>query len=141
MKLPFISRNAIQKELNDARKSEREAVSLQHRKNVEAIREQLVKAHAMEIAKKSSEIESLKAVNEELRDVAREASDLSLKAVQYVSAVNQMAIDNGFQSHRMMEAVMKSHQTQLHIAESVKLLAQETDEEMAKGRKRLERGL
>lgn len=141
MKFPFILRTGIQKELNDARKSEREAVSVQHRKNVEAIRDQLEKAHNLEIAKKNAEIESLKSVNEELRDVAREASDLSLKATQYVSAVNQMAIDNGFQSHRMMEAVMKSHQTQLHIAESVRLLAQETDAEMAKGRKRLERGL
>lgn len=141
MRLPFIRRARIQQELSAAREKERLTLTTQHRKNLEAVRSQLEKSHQMAMAQAHAEIESLKASNEELRDVVREASDLSLQAAHYVNAVNQMAIDNGFQSHRMMEAVTKSHQAQLYIAENVKNLARETDQAMSRGRKRLERGL
>lgn len=139
-KLPFIKTD-YSKAIDKAREEGRKQVSQKWEEKLNKIVELKDKAHALEIAEKNSVIRDLQKNLDELQEVVREASEVSIKAVHFVNMVKNFAQDNIFQSSRMIDAVMKAHQVQLSIAGNAERIAIEASKQLEDDRKKLERGL
>ncbi len=139
-KLPFIKTD-YSKAIDKAREEGRKQASQKWEEKLNKIVELKDKAHSLEIAEKNSVIRDLQKNLDELQEVVREASEVSIKAVHFVNMVKNFTQDNIFQSSRMVDAVMKAHQVQLSIAGNAERIAIEASKQLEDDRKKLERGL
>jgi uncharacterized protein YecA (UPF0149 family) len=139
-RFPFIKTD-YSRALDKAREEGKQQATEKWQEKLNKLVELKDKAHALEIAEKDSVIRDLRKNLDELQEVVREASEVSIKAVHFVNMVKNFTQDNIFQSSRMVDAVMKAHQVQLSIAGNAERIAIEASKQLEDDRKKLERGL
>ena len=139
-RFPFIKTD-YSRALDKAREEGKQQATEKWQEKLNKLVELKDKAHALEIAEKDSVIRDLRKNLDELQEVVREASEVSIKAVHFVNMVKNFTQDNIFQSSRMVDAVMKAHQVQLSIAGNAERIAVEASKQLEDDRKKLERGL
>lgn len=139
-RFPFIKTD-YSRALDKAREEGKQQATEKWQEKLNKLIELKDKAHALEIAEKDSVIRDLRKNLDELQEVVREASEVSIKAVHFVNMVKNFTQDNIFQSSRMVDAVMKAHQVQLSIAGNAERIAIEASKQLEDDRKKLERGL
>jgi len=139
-RFPFIKTD-YSRALDKAREEGKQQATEKWQEKLNKLVELKDKAHALELAEKDSVIRDLRKNLEELQEVVREASEVSIKAVHFVNMVKNFTQDNIFQSSRMVDAVMKAHQVQLSIAGNAERIAVEASKQLEDDRKKLERGL
>lgn len=139
-RFPFIKTD-YSRALDKAREEGKQQATEKWQEKLNKLVELKDKAHALELAEKDSVIRDLRKNLDELQEVVREASEVSIKAVHFVNMVKNFTQDNIFQSSRMVDAVMKAHQVQLSIAGNAERIAVEASKQLENDRKKLERGL
>ena len=139
-RFPFIKTD-YSRALDKAREEGKQQATEKWQEKLNKLVELKDKAHALELAEKDSVIRDLRKNLDELQEVVREASEVSIKAVHFVNMVKNFTQDNIFQSSRMVDAVMKAHQVQLSIAGNAERIAVEASKQLEDDRKKLERGL
>ena len=139
-RFPFIKTD-YSRALDKAREEGKQQATEKWQEKLNKLIELKDKAHALELAEKDSVIRDLRKNLDELQEVVREASEVSIKAVHFVNMVKNFTQDNIFQSSRMVDAVMKAHQVQLSIAGNAERIAIEASKQLEDDRKKLERGL